>query len=158
MKRIFIILIALLTLSLVILFFWWAFIGQPQYIRKEVDDLLKNGQFSIGSVTEKNYHTIKGGTMLSSIGYHFYINDIKHKGAISHPVAKQISEKAGQYYYDNRLFGDNTIKEQRFLVVYEENDPKNSLLLLDRPIEKEGDFEQYVKEMEQIRKDTDSAN
>ena len=40
-------------------------------------------------------------------------------------------------------------KGDKFLVLYDENDPKNAIIRLDYPIKDNSDFERYVKEFQE---------
>lgn len=113
----------------------------------KVDYLMKNGKFSIGKVTGKTYQsTGNGGPIsLTSIMYSYMIDEKLYKADISSFIPKQISEEA------RRMWGYETNKGDEFLVLYKEEDPKYSILCLDKPVKDSTDLKKYIKEIEKMR-------
>ncbi|MDL2309323.1 DUF3592 domain-containing protein [Bacteroidales bacterium OttesenSCG-928-B11] len=144
MKRIFIILVIIGIVAFII-FGFWIDNRSSRNAQEKVGYLLRNGNCCIGSIAEIRSSHLKGGSYLSSVVYEYQINNEKLENTNGLQTIKAISKEA-----ERRLNYDLS-KGERFLVVYDPANPENSLLLLDRPIEKEGDFERYVKEMEQMR-------
>ncbi|MDL2308066.1 hypothetical protein LJC68_02085 [Bacteroidales bacterium OttesenSCG-928-B11] len=153
MKKILIGSFILIGIVCLVIFAFWFDNRNMQRVKIKVDYLVENGEYSVGSVTGKTTQTIRGGgTMLTSVMYEYQTIDAKYTNAIGAVTAEAISEKA----HENYNFDIN--KGDKFLVVYDPTNPENSLLMLDKPIEKEGDFERCVKEMEQMRKGNITAN
>ena len=124
---------------------------QPSKIRKKVEELYLNGKFAISTVLGGNYAVYgEATTQLSSIGYRFEISTGKHYGAINSLIAKQTSKAT---YSAFCRYSTVVKKGDRFLVLYDKNDPKNAILLLDHPITSDLDFERYKTEIEELRKD-----
>jgi hypothetical protein len=122
-------------------------------IRKNVEKLYLNGNFSIGT----NLHVCHGsstyiGSYFDGYSYDFVTStgsEIKSRYLIASD-AKQISK--GSFSVYQRLHSDVN-KEDKFFVLYDESNPKNAILLLDHPIKSDADFERYKAEIEKLRKD-----
>lgn len=88
-----------------------------------------NGYPAIGEVYTFSEYS-KGG---SNIKFKYQINRM-HYSQIGKPIPEWLK------------------KGDKFLVLYLEKDPRESILLLDYPIKDSTDFQRYVKEFEQKRK------
>jgi hypothetical protein len=122
-------------------------------IRKNVEKLYVNGSFSIGT----NLHACYGSSTYLGVYFDGYSYDFatvigyetSHR-RLSNSEAKQISQ--GTFSVYQKLSSDIN-REDKFLVLYDKNNPKDAILLLDHPIKSDNDFERYKAEIEELRKD-----
>lgn len=99
-------------------------------VRENKKLISDTGFYSIGiikSISKGGYHS-NGG-----INYTFKL-DRNYSGRISDWPSKSLN------------------KGDQFLVLYLKEDPRESILLLDKPIKDSTDFQRYVKEFEGLRK------
>ena len=109
------------------------------YNRKEREDFLLKGDYSIGIISSKSY------SKPESISFLYIVNNVEMKGGDT------------KFYMDKNAFVVFNDKEKskpgsKFLVIYDVNNPKESIIRLDYPIKDSTDFKRYVKEFEQMRK------
>jgi hypothetical protein len=107
--------------------------------RKERKDFSLKGELTIGVIT------LKGRGHSKSVQYEYIVKD------------KQLRRGDSHYYMDpngSDIFDDKEKSKEgkKFLVIYDANNPKESIIRLDYPIKDSMDFKLYVKEFEQIRK------
>jgi len=112
--------------------------------KNEREYLKFNGAFAIGEFTDRSYYSTNG--RVSSVGFEYVVNSKKTTGADTR--CWQDSPKASEVYIDDKKadVGD------KFLVLYDLNKPKKSIIRLDYPIKDSSDFKKYVKEFEEMRK------
>lgn len=105
-------------------------------------NLLKNeGEFSIGIFKSRNYS--KGKTY--SISFNYTIENKLHKNGDTRCFLD--SPKAADAFTNKNLARTN----DKFLVLYEKENPQNSIIRLDYPIKDSSDFFRYIKEFDKIR-------
>lgn len=107
--------------------------------RKKRKDFLLNGDYSIGVISSKSY------SKPESVSFLYNVNNVEIKGGDT------------KFYLDKNAFEVFNDKEKskpgkKFLVIYDANNPKKSIIRLDYPIKDSTDFKRYVKEFEQMRK------
>jgi hypothetical protein len=139
--------IVAIILSLLVVLGFYIDRKQAPKIRKRVEALYMNGNFS--TATNLGSTTSTYGTF-QNITYGFKTPNGGIATALGYNQAKQISEGTFIVY---KNFLTDVKKEDRFLVLYDENDPSNSILLLDHPISSDSDFARYVAEIEELRQD-----
>lgn len=127
--------------------------SQEPKIKQRVEGLYLNGKFAMGIITGKGYNTYELGNTLSSIGYKFYVQNNMQRGSITRISAKQISERTYKIYLKSGGIRAEAEVDDKFLVLYDESDLGNSIILFECPIKSETDFERYVAEIEELRKD-----
>jgi len=124
---------------------------QPDIMRKEVEELYLNGEFSIGTVSAVDANKYSDPQVLGGIHYRFETSSGTIFAVLGGARVKQISEATNNLFKRRLAVG---IKSgDRFLVLYAENDPKNAILLLDHPINSDSDFARYKAEIEELRQD-----
>ena len=119
-------------------------------IRRNVEELYINGIITIGTVTAVSADVPGNIPILGTVFYRFErSNDIifTHLGTAQ---PKQISDETDKLFR-SRIPKIN--KNDKFLVLYHANEPRNAILLLDHPINSDVDFERYKAEIEELRKD-----
>lgn len=99
---------------------------------KVEQEIMKKGKLAIGTVIGAGK---TGWYSRGSISFSFYCGKQK--------VVKPLSK----YPSDIRVKRD-----EKYLVVYLENNQKKAIILFDYPVKDSTDFKRYVKESEQIRK------
>ena len=106
----------------------------------KVDFLKKNGKITIGTITGKNYHSTKNLSQLKTIMYEYQVDNSKFTESIGSYIPKACSIEARQIWAT-----DNTNAKEgfRFIVIYEADDPSNSILCLDYPVTSEADLDIY---------------
>jgi len=127
-------------------------------IRKRVEEIYMNGKFAIGTVSGGSYTIFNNGgsIMFSGVSYGFKVpvSNKNPKGyearCLQRGLAKQISKETYRIYNG---FEALVKRKDKFLVLYDEDNPKNAILLLDHPIKSDADFERYKAEIEELRKD-----
>jgi hypothetical protein len=119
---------------------------QAPKIRKRVEELYLSGNFS--TATNLGSTTSTYGTFQDII-YGFKTPNGGISTGLGYNKAKLISEGTFTVY---KNFLTDVKKEDTFLVLYDKNDPKNSILLLCHPIKSDEDFARYVAEIEELRK------
>jgi hypothetical protein len=97
------------------------------------------GSYSIGVISSRSY------SKPESISFLYIVNNVELKGGDT------------KFYMDKNAFEVFNDKEKskpgsKFLVVYDVNNPKKSIIRLDYPIVDSTDFRRYVKEFKQMRK------
>lgn len=118
-------------------------------ILHKASKLMSKGEFAIGEIEGKGYDNTKGVSRLSSILYYFTSNQNKQvSGNLMSYEVRALSIKNERIWKDNFYW---TEKGDKYLVLFEKNNPKNALLLLDMPIKDSLDLKKYVKEIEKIR-------
>jgi len=106
-------------------------------------NLLKyEGGFSIGIFESRNYSN--GRTY--SISFSYTIDDKDYRNGDTQCFLD--SPKAADAFTNKDL----ARKKDRFLVLYNKENPKESIIRLDYPIKDSTDFKRYVKEFEEMRK------
>jgi hypothetical protein len=95
--------------------------------------------FSIGVISSRSY------SKPESISFLYIVNNVELKGGDT------------KFYIDKNAFEVFNDKEKskrgsKFLVVYDVNNLKTSIIRLDYPIVDSTDFRRYVKEFKQMRK------
>lgn len=106
--------------------------------RAERENFSKNGNLTIGVIKFKSIGN-------KSVSYKYNVENKEFRGGDP------------RYYMDpngSDVFDDEEKSKpgKRFLVIYDINNPKKSIIRLDYPIKDSADFKQYVKEFEQMRK------
>jgi len=125
---------------------------QAPRIRNRVEELYIYGNFAIGTVSAVTadgyggYHAVFGDIFyrFEALGGIIYTN-------LGGALPKQISATTDSLFR-RRLSVDINPKD-KFLVLYDNNDPHNSILLLDHSIKSKTDFDCYVAKIEELRKD-----
>lgn len=107
--------------------------------RKEREDFLLKGDYSIGVISSKSY------SKPESISFLYTVNNVEMKGGDT------------KFYMDKNAFGvfndkEKSIPGKKFLVIYDTNNPKKSIIRLDYPIKDSSDFKRFVQEFEEMRK------
>jgi hypothetical protein len=124
---------------------------QPAIMRKEVEDLYLKGDFSMGTVSAVVAAVYRTPQVQASIHYKFEVSDRSVCAVLAGARIKQISKITNDLFLNRPSYIN---KNDRFLVLYDKNNPNNAILLLDHPISSEADFERYKAEIEELRKDT----
>ena len=132
--------------------------NQAPKIRKRVEEIYMNGNYVIGTVSGGSYTIFNNGgsIMFSGVSYGFKVpvSNKNPKGyearCLQSGLAKQISKETYRIYNG---FAALVKRKDKFLVLYDEDNPKNAILLLDHPIKSDADFERYKAEIEELRKD-----
>ena len=137
----------LIIISCIFLLVFFMYNGN-QHAEKRLAILIKEGLFSIGEVDGVTYG-VGVGTGVSSVMYFFY-EDNKKYDVVENGLVMNISKKAKEEF----MSFDKSRKGEKFLVIYEKNNPKNAVLCLDKPIKDSLDFKKYVIEFEKLRKET----
>lgn len=109
------------------------------YSRKEREDFLLKGNYSIGVIKSKSY------SKPESISFLYTVNNAEMKGGDT----KFYMDKGAFEVFNDK---EKSKPESKFLVIYDANNPKKSIIRLDYPIKDSTDFKRYVKEFEQMRK------
>ena len=99
-------------------------------------ELYNNGSFAVGTFKGRTYSKVT--LKYISFGY-------DAKESVADYYCYMDSEKASNAFSDRDLAD----KGDKFLVLYDENDPKNAIIRLDYPIKDNSDFERYVKEFQE---------
>lgn len=115
-------------------------IRNTKHAENKVEFLEKNGEMAIGTITGKNYHSSQGVSQLKTIMYNYEVGNLTYKEKISSLIPKACSDEAWQIWATDN---SNALEGDRFLVLYEVNDPSNSILRLDYPVKSEADIEKY---------------
>ncbi|MCL2247296.1 MAG: hypothetical protein FWC10_10040 [Lentimicrobiaceae bacterium] len=125
-------------------------------IRKNVEELYLNGEFSTATNLGGTWSSLNGTTVFDGISYGFQVpvstkNPRGYQAAgMGSALAEQISKATDSIY---KRFVSTVKREDVFLVLYDKNKPKNAILLLDHPIKSDSDFARYKAEIEEKRKD-----
>lgn len=132
------ILASLLFLTFIALFIYYAE-EMFKSTKKEREDFSLKGELTIGVIT------IKGRGHSKLVQFEYVVED------------KQLRRGDTKYYLDSGgsdVFEDKEKSKpgKKFLVIYDANNPKKSIIRLDYPITDSVDFKRYVKEFEQMRK------
>lgn len=103
------------------------------------------GGLSIGEFTGRSYYTTNGGGV-NAISYSFIVNLKEFTGADTR--CDEDSPNASDAFHSSKKadVGD------RFLVLYDMDNPDKSIIRLDYPVKDSADFKRYVNEFEYIRK------
>ncbi|RLD58865.1 MAG: hypothetical protein DRJ05_07295 [Bacteroidetes bacterium] len=128
--------------------YWHIWMGKNNDAKtqKQYDHLISKGKFDIGVVIGKNYR--KSGS-ITNIMYKISFEDKKTRSHFLKSYKVSYLEKEVDKIWRTNF--NDTEKGSKFLVLYEAENPKNSLLCLDMPIINDGDFEKYVKKIEILR-------
>ena len=110
--------------------------------------LFKKGSFSIGEIDGVNYSGGAAGGYMSDILYSYHIKNKKYSHFLNSYTAFEISKESKNVF--NSI--DNSHKGERYLVIFEENNPKNSILCLDRPIKDSLSYKHHITEIRTIQK------
>ena len=121
-------------------------------IRKRVEELYMNGNFAIGTVSTVA-GDLSGPTTLrlGNIYYNFESPTGIIHASLSGLLPRQISAATDSLFKRRVSIGIKS--DDKFLVLYDKNDPNNAILLLDHPIKSDSDFVRYKVEIEEKRKD-----
>ena len=106
----------------------------------KVDFLKKNGKMTIGTITGKNYSSTKGLSHLKTIMYEYQVDNSLFTESIGSFIPKACSIEAKQIWATDNT---NAREGYRFIVIYEVNDPSNSVLCLDYPVKSNADLDIY---------------
>jgi len=110
--------------------------------------LFKKGSFSIGEIDGVDYSGGATGGYMTDIIYSYDINNKKYSNYLNSFTANEISKESKNIY----LSFDNSHKGERYLVIFEENNPKNSILCLDRPIKDSLNYMHYITDIKAIQR------
>lgn len=137
------------TIICFIITLFWIHYSNLKIADTKKDFLFNNGQFAIGEVNGVNFSGASNGfSLVSNITYFFYFDNQKFENnSLNGNEAKSVSEKS--YKEFNSFTRDR--KRDRFLVLFEKGNPKNSLMCIDRPIKDSTDFIKYVNEIKKLR-------
>ena len=106
-------------------------------------NLLKDeGGLTIGVFESRNY----SGGRTYSISFSYKVDGKDYRNGDTHCFLD--SPKASNAFTNKDL----ARKKDRFLVLYNKENPKESIIRLDYPVKDSADFKRYVKEFEQKRK------
>lgn len=108
--------------------------------RSHRDTLNKKGWLTIGVIRAKSYSGSK------SVSYTYRVGKNELKGGDTNYYMD--SHEASNIFLDK----EKSKLGSKFLVIYDANNPKKSIIRLDYPIKDSTDFKRYVKEFEQMRK------
>ena len=103
------------------------------------ENFAEKGNLAVGIIKSKSYSGNR------SVSYKFYVENNEFSGGDT------------RYYMDSNeaynTFLDNEKSKpgKKFLVIYDENIQKKSIIRLDYPIKDSTDFKRYLKEFEQLR-------
>ena len=141
------------AIFLILLVFLGFYIDRKQApkIRKRVEELYLNGNIAIGTVSSVTGDTYGNPIVLGCIYYRFEASVGITYTNLGGALPKQISAATDSLF--QRRLSTGISSGDKFLVIYDENDPKNAILLLDHPINSEEDFARYVAAIEELRKD-----
>lgn len=113
--------------------------------RVKRDSLALYGGFSIGEFNGRSSSASSKGRT-SSIVFSYAIDSKNYKRGDSRCM--EDSPKAAIAFTDP----DKARPGDKFLVLYDKEDPDRAVIRLDYPIKDSADFKRYVKEFEQMRK------
>ncbi len=108
--------------------------------RSHRDTLNKEGWLTIGVIRAKSYSGSK------SVSYTYRVGENELKGGDTNYYMD--SHKSSYVFLDN----EKSKPGSKFLVIYDKENPKESIIRLDYPIKDSTDFKRYVKEFEEMRK------
>ena len=120
-------------------------------IRKKVEELYINGKCTIGTVTTVTGDIYQPTYVPGSIYYNFETPCGIIYANLGGARVKQISAVTDSLFKRKVSIGIKS--DDKFLVLYDKNDPNNAILLLDHPIKCDSDFARYKAEIEEKRKD-----
>lgn len=106
---------------------------------KHRKSLLENGVFSVGRITG---WSISSGRR-TGVDYAYVINQKTYKNSSG---INDITQAKGYYEWDTCHKNDN------FLVLYDKDNPKSSIMLFNKPVTNIDDFSKHRKEIENKRK------
>jgi len=109
---------------------------------KEREFLAFNGGFAIGAFESRNM----SNSSTYSISFNYSVNSKEYHGGDTR-CFEDSSEAADAF--TNK---DKAKPGDKFLVLYNNEKPKKSIIRLDYPIRDSSDFKRYVKEFKQMRK------
>jgi|GEM_PF-4506236 len=114
------------------------------------ESLYASGQFARGKVMYFGNNTSTNNrSYRASIHYAFESKSgNKYESNIS-TLLPDFFDKAEKK--DWKLEFEKANKNDSFLVLYDTENPDESILMLDRPINKSSDFDKYIKEFEKLR-------
>lgn len=134
--------------------FFIAMFYYDSYIDKKTinkaSKLKSEGEVAIGEIIGKGYDNVQGVSRLSSILYWFASDQNKKVyGNLMSQEIRSLSKKNEKTWKDNFYW---TEKGDKYIVLYDKNNPENSLLFLDMPVKDSLDFKKFVKAIEKFRK------
>lgn len=132
------ILSSLLFLTFFVLFIYYAN-EMFKSSKKERKDFSLRGELTIGVIT------IKGRGHSKSVQFEYVVDDKQLRGG----DPKYDVDPGGSDVFEDK---EKSKPGKKFLVIYDANNPKKSIIRLDYPITDSVDFKRYVKEFEQMRK------
>ncbi|NDP21873.1 MAG: hypothetical protein GZ091_12455 [Paludibacter sp.] len=122
-----------------------SYFNQDKYItevQKKIELLENNKDFLIGTIEGTSY--ITGGNFISSLHFKITINGIDYHCSQGRTETNCLSPNLS----DNNFKTNKPFKEgENFLVLVNMNEPKESLMYLDKPIKNSSDFNNYLKEL-----------
>jgi hypothetical protein len=104
---------------------------------EERDRLWMEGDFAIGEFGGR----VKSRGRVSGVYYFYQIEDKKYKAGDTHVYLD--SDEASSAFIDDDLAD----KGDRFLIIYDKDDPENSIIRLDYKILDSADFQRIIKEV-----------
>lgn len=110
--------------------------------KKKRERLALTGGFAIGNYEGRSM----SNNRTYSIAYTYLVDSNELRGGDGH--CYDDSSKAAEVFTDPQ----KTKTGDKFLVLYNKDKPKESIIRLDYPIKDSTDFKRYVKEFEQMRK------
>ena len=114
-------------------------IKSPNENRIEREKFSAKGNLAIGIIKSRSY------SKPESISFSYILNEVEMKGG---DTKFYMDKDASEVFHDK----DKSKPGNKFLVIYDSDDPKKSIIRLDYPITDSSDFQRYVKEFEQMRK------
>jgi len=134
-----------ITLIIIIAFFiggiFFVQFGKKDKLAKR--NLLKNeGGFAIGIFESRNLSN--GRTY--SVSFSYIVDSRNYRNGDTQCFLD--SSKASDAFTNRNL----ARKKDKFLVLYDKENPEKSIIRLDYPIKDSSDFKRYVQEFEQMRK------
>ena len=117
-------------------------------LRKKRAQFMKEQEFAIGILTGRGYSSVmpKGSRYVAYVSFRYNINGEVYES--SDMSCYLDSPQASTAFKDKNVAS----KGDRFLVVYNGIEPKQSIIRLDYPIKDSTDFRRYVEEIERERK------
>lgn len=121
--------------------------NQDKYItevKNKIEQLENKKDFTIGTIEGTSY--ITGGNFIKSLHFKITINRVDFHCVQGRTETNCLSPNLS----DNNFKTNKPFKEgENYLVLVNINEPKESLMYLDKPIKDSSDFKNYLKELKE---------
>jgi len=132
--------ISILIISFIGFLFWIQNLNVSS-AKAKVEFLRDKGRLIGGTVIGKTYNSQDNIRYLSSVMYEYIVEDSIYSKSLSSHEAKAISFKS----HDKWIDGIGIRKKDRFVVLYDSQNPDNSILCVDLPLEGNKNIKYYMK-------------